>query len=56
MNDKKSHIKELADIMFSVNPLKMRYLRERISLLTDEEMLEFAQQVDYVYQQYAENI
>ena len=56
MNDKRAHIKEPADIVFDGSALKMRYLRERISQLTDEEMLEFVQEVDSIFQQYAENI
>lgn len=56
MNDKQAHIKELADIVFDGKPARMAYLRERISKLTDEEMLELVQKIDSVFQQYAENI
>jgi hypothetical protein len=56
MNDKQAHIKELAEIVFDGSALKMRYLRERISKLTDKEMLELVQEIDSIFQQYAENI
>lgn len=56
MNDKQAHIDELANIVFDAKPTKMRYLRERVALLSDEEMLELVQRIDAVFQQYAENI
>jgi hypothetical protein len=56
MNDKESHIKELANIVFDGSAFRMGYLRERISKLTDEEMLEFVQEIDHIFQRYAENI
>jgi hypothetical protein len=56
MIERQAHIKELADIVFDGKPTRMAYLRERISKLTDEEMLELVQKIDSVFQQYAESI
>lgn len=56
MNDKKQHIKKLAEMVFDGEPLQMKYLRKCISELSEEDMLAFVQEVDRIFQQYAENI
>lgn len=56
MNDKEAHLKKLADIVFDGKKGEMRFLRESISKLTDEEMLELVKRIDVVFQHYAENI
>ena len=56
MIERQAIVDELANIVFDISLTRMKYFRESVALLSDEETIALFEKIDAIFQRYAENI